>query len=155
MATLKVYTKEEIELEGNLRSVETVRDVAGIIDVDHRVINLPNAGEMEIINFASQLPGPGQFPRTGEPLYIRITALTGGTEGITLKVTEANSGSYTQVLKTDDTFMLNGTSTKIGFITGSIETTGSLNDIVSISVTPTSAAKIEYFIANAASSLLS
>ena len=154
MPTLKVYTKEEITLEGNLRSIETVRDISNIIDVDHRVVNIPNAGEQEIINFSSQVPGPGKFPRTGEPLYIRITALTGGTEGIQVKVKTADSGSYTQTLLTDDTFMLNGTQTSIGFITGSIETTGSLANIESISVIPTSVAKIEYFVANAASSLL-
>ena len=44
MATLKVYTKEEITLEGNTRSIETVRDIAGIIDVDHRIVNISNAG---------------------------------------------------------------------------------------------------------------
>ena len=150
MPTLKVYTKEEIELEGNLRSVETVRDIDNIIDVDHRVLNLPNAGEQEIINFASQVPGPGKFPRTGEPLYIRITALQAGDDGMLLTVRENNSGSYTQTLKNKDSFMLNGTQTSIGTAAG----TGSLSDIESISILPSQASKIEYFIANAASSLL-
>jgi len=150
MPTLKVYTKEEITLEGNLRSIETVRDIDNIIDVDHRVVNIPNAGEQEIINFTSQIPGPGRFPRTGEPLYVRITALQAGDEGMLLTVKESNSGSYTQTLKNKDTFMLNGSKSAIGTAAG----TGSLSDIESISILPSQVSKIEYFIANAASSLL-
>lgn len=154
MATLKVYTKEEITLEGNTRSIETVRDIAGIIDVDHRIVNLPNAGEIELISFGSNVPGPGSFTRSSNPLYIRITALSAGDDGMTLKVKTIDSGSYTQTLATEDTFMLNGGSTAIGFVTGSIQTTGSLENIESISVTPSVQSKVEYFIANAGGSLI-
>lgn len=102
MAVLTVTIKEEVTLNGSLKTFENVHTET-VNDIFHRIYGVLHSAESELLNFASADAG-GVFS-DGDLNYLRITNLD-STNFVTLRVL-GNSEEYFVKIEAGDSFILN------------------------------------------------
>jgi len=102
MAVLTVTIKEEVTLNGSLKTFENVHTET-VNDIFHRIYGVLHTAESELLNFASADAG-GVFS-DGDLNYLRITNLD-STNFVTLRVL-GNSEEYFVKIEKGDSFILN------------------------------------------------
>jgi len=102
MAVLTVTIKEEVTLNGSLKTFENVHSET-VNDIFHRIYGVLHTAESELLNFASADAG-GVFT-DGDLNYLRITNLD-STNFVTLRVL-GGSEEYFVKVEAGDSFILN------------------------------------------------
>jgi hypothetical protein len=139
MATFTSKISETLILNGNNIGSSTTYTNDNVNYVDNRFLSIPTGSQTTIFSL-SNVPGAGQFT-TSSLVYARITN-TSTTVPVQLNVTSSNIRT-TFLISTGSSFLLSTSK-----ITGSIDSTFTLEDIRSINVQPSgSSATIEYYIA--------
>jgi hypothetical protein len=139
MATFTSKISETLILNGNNIGSSTTYTNNNVNYVDNRFLSIPTGSQTTIFSL-SNVPGAGQFT-TSSLVYARITN-TSTTVPVQLNVTSSNIRT-TFLISTGSSFLLSTSK-----ITGSIDSTFTLEDIRSINVQPSgSSATIEYYIA--------
>ena len=102
MAVLTVTIKEEVTLNGSLKTFENVHSET-VDDIFHRIYGVLHTGESELLNFSTADAG-GVFS-DGDLDYLRITNLD-STNFITVRVL-GNSKEYFVKIEAGDSLILN------------------------------------------------
>jgi len=102
MAVLTVTIKEEVTLNGSLKTFENVHSEV-VDDIFHRIYGVLHTAESELLNFASADAG-GVFS-DADLDYLRITNLD-STNFVMLRVL-GNSQEYFVKIEAGDSFILN------------------------------------------------
>ena len=102
MAVLTVTIKEEVTLNGSLKTFENVHSEV-VDDIFHRIYGVLHSAESELLNFASADAG-GVFS-DADLNYLRITNLD-STNFVMLRVL-GNSQEYFVKIEAGDSFILN------------------------------------------------
>ena len=139
MATFTSRISETLVLNGNNVGSSVTYTNNNVNYVDNRFLCIPTGSQTTIFNF-SNTPGAGQFT-TSSLIYARVTN-TSTTVPIQLNVT-SSTVKTTFLVSAGSSFLLSTSK-----VTGSIDSTFTLEDIRSINVQPSgSSATIEYYIA--------
>ena len=139
MATFTSRISETLVLNGNNVGSSVTYTNNNVNYVDNRFLSIPTGSQTTIFNF-SNTPGAGQFT-TSSLIYARVTN-TSTTVPIQLNVT-SSTVKTTFLVSAGSSFLLSTSK-----VTGSIDSTFTLEDIRSINVQPSgSSATIEYYIA--------
>lgn len=102
MAVLTVTIKEEVTLNGSLKTFENVHSEV-VDDIFHRIYGVLHTAESELLNFASADAG-GVFS-DADLNYLRVTNLD-STNFVMLRVL-GNSQEYFVKIEAGDSFILN------------------------------------------------
>lgn len=102
MAVLTVTIKEEVTLNGSLKTFENVHSET-VEDIFHRIYGVLHSAESELLNFASADAG-GVFSDSDLD-YLRITNLD-STNFVTLRVLGSNEEYFVKI-EAGDSFILN------------------------------------------------
>ena len=102
MAVLTVTIKEEVTLNGSLKTFENIHTET-VDDIFHRIYGVLHTGEPELLAFGSADAG-GTFSDSDLD-YLRVTNLD-GTNFVTLRVL-GNSEEYFVKIEAGDSFILN------------------------------------------------
>ena len=102
MAVLTVTIKEEVTLNGSLKTFENAHSES-VDDIFHRIYGVLHDAESELLNFAGADAG-GVFS-DADLNYLRITNL-GPTNFVTIRVL-GNSEEYFVKIEAGDSFILN------------------------------------------------
>ena len=139
MANLYINITEEITLANNeTQKILTSNTISDINYVDTRNMNCPSGSQTKIFSL-SNIPGAGQFV-TSSFQYGRVTNLS----SIPIKLMVSSSTTATSFLISSGNSFYLSTSK----VTGSINSSFTLEDIQNIFIEPSgAAAQIEYFIA--------
>ena len=139
MATFTSKISETLVLNGNNVGSSVTYTSDNVNYVDNRFLSIPTGSQTTIFSL-SNTPGAGQFT-TSSLIYARVTN-TSTTVPIQLNVTSSTIKT-TFLVSAGSSFLLSTSK-----VTGSIDSTFTLEDIRSINVQPSgSSATIEYYIA--------
>ena len=117
MAVLTVTIKEEVTLNGSLKTFENVHSET-VEDIFHRIYGVLHTSDSELLNFASAEAG-GVFS-DADLDYLRITNLD-STNFVTLRVLGSNEEYFVKI-EAGDSFILN--NSVMDAITGSTSVPG-------------------------------